>query len=363
MPKKVLFASAHLDRLAAEASLPYKYEQMIAKAGFEKRFAGKSVCIKMHLGGGSAIYTLHPYFVRTVVKAIQEVGGRPFVTDGTSAFFNAYKQGYTHEVLGCPILPAAGIADRYLYREHVGYDTLDEVELCGNVVDADALLVLSHGKGHGHCGYGGAIKNIAMGCVSMKTRGAIHGLMSGNFEWDGELCTHCMQCRDNCPTQAISFDKQGKFHVMDHHCRYCMHCVSACPVGAIKIDQSRYRHFQMGMAWTVKKCLAHFDKKSLYFISVLNNITPLCDCWGWSTQPLVSDVGTVAGDDIVAVEKASLDLIDTVDYIPGTLPDQMKMGKKGHLLQRVHAKDPYVQVECCEELKIGSGDYTITTIG
>lgn len=363
MSKKILFASAHLPRLAAEASLPHKFARMIEKANFGKRFAGKTVAIKMHMGSGSGIYTLHPYFVRTVVEAIKEAGGKPFVTDGTSAFFRAHLQGYTHEVLGCPVLPAGGIADKYYYTEPVGYESLDEVELCGNVVDADALLVLSHGKGHGLSGFGGAIKNIAMGCVSMRTRGAIHGLMGGTFQWDGELCTHCSQCAENCPTGAIKFDKEGDLSVVEHHCRYCMHCVSACPVHGIQIDQSRYRHFQMGMAWAVKKCLAHFDKKSVYYVNVLNNITPLCDCWGWSTQPLVPDVGAVAGDDIVAIEQASLDLISTVEYVPGTLPDQMKMGKQGHLFKRVHAKDPYVQVECCEELKLGKSEYDLVQIG
>lgn len=363
MARKVFFASAHLPRLAAEASLPYKYARMIERANFGKRFANKRVCIKMHLGGGSGIYTLHPFFVRTVVDAIKSVGGHPFVTDGTWAFYEAYKRGYTHEVLGCPLLPAAGVADKYVYSEHVGYETLETVELCGNVVDSDALLVLSHGKGHGHSGFGGAIKNIAMGCVSGRTRGGIHGLMGGTFEWDGELCTHCHQCRDNCPTGAISFDKQGRFSLSEHHCRYCMHCVSACPVQGIKIDQSRYRHFQMGMAWAVKKCLAHFDKQAVYFVTVLNNITPLCDCWGWSTQPLVPDIGAIAGDDIVAVEQAALDLIGSGQYIPGTLPDQMKISSKGHLFQRVHAKNPYVQVECCAELKLGKPEYELVQVG
>ncbi len=363
MSRRVLFASAHLPRLAEEASLPYKFARLIEKAQLEKRFAGKTVAIKMHLGSGSGIYTLHPYFVRTVVEAIQKGGGRPFVTDGTSAFFDAYKRGYTHEVLGCPVLPAGGVADRYFYRVPVGYETLDYVELCGNIVDADALLVLSHGKGHGHSGFGGAIKNIAMGCVTMRTRGAIHALMRGTFEWAGELCTHCYQCRDNCPTGAISFNKEGQFMLSEHHCRYCMHCVSACPVQGIKIDQSRYRHFQMGMAWTVKKCLEQFDKDAVYYVTVLNNITPLCDCWGWSTQPIVPDVGAVAGDDIVAVEQAALDLINTVEYIPGTLPDQMKISGKGHLFQRIHAKDPYLQVRCCEELKLGRADYQLVKIG
>lgn len=363
MSKKVLFASAHLPRLAAEASLPYKYAKMIEKAKLGQRFAGKTVAIKMHLGGGSGIYTLHPFFVRTVVDAIKSGGGRPFVTDGTGAFFEAYKRGYTHEVLGCPILPAGGVADKYYYHEPVGYETLDHVELCGNIVDADGLLVLSHGKGHGHSAFGGAIKNVAMGCVSTRTRGAIHGLMGGVFTWDGELCTHCMQCRDNCPTEAISFDKSGNFRLSEHHCRYCMHCVSACPVQAIHIDQSRYRHFQMGMAWATKKCLGHFAKSDVYFVTVLNNITPLCDCWGWSTQPIVPDVGAVAGDNIVAAERAALDLLDGVQVIPGTVPDQMKLSGKGHLFKRIHAKDPYVQVECCEELKLGKREYDLVQIG
>jgi uncharacterized protein len=363
MSKEVLFASAHLTRLSHEASLPHKYAQMIKQANLGERFAGQTVAIKMHFGGGSGIYTLHPFFVRTVVDAIKEGGGRPFCTDGTGAFFEAYKRGYTQEVLGCPILPAGGIADKYYYSEPVGYESLETVELCGNVVDADAMLVLSHGKGHGHSGFGGAIKNVAMGCVSTRTRGAIHGLMGGVFEWDGELCNHCHQCRDNCPTSAISFSDDGDFRLMEHHCRYCMHCVSACPVQAINIDQSRYRHFQMGMAWATRKCVERFDDGMVYYVTVLNNITPLCDCWGWSTQPLVPDVGAVASDDIVAIEKASLDLIADLPVIPNTLPDQMELGDKGHLFERVHAKNPYVQVECCQELGLGSHEYELVQIG
>lgn len=84
----------------------------------------------MHLGSGSGIYTLHPYFVRTVVAAIQKAGGRPFVTDGTSAFFDAYKRGYTHEVLGCPVPPADGVADRYFLSRP---GRLRDPGLCGAV--------------------------------------------------------------------------------------------------------------------------------------------------------------------------------------------------------------------------------------
>ena len=104
---------------------------------------------------------------------------------------------------------AGGVSDKYVYSRKVNFRTLKTVELAGNIVDAEAMIVLSHGKGHGHSGFGGAIKNIAMGCVDGETRGKIHRLMSAAFEWDASKCTGCLLCRDNCPNEAITF-KDGK---------------------------------------------------------------------------------------------------------------------------------------------------------
>lgn len=95
-----------------------------------------------------------------------------------------------------------------------------------------------------------------------------------------------------------------------------MHCVNACPANAIEIDMRSYVYFQTGMAKTVKAVLDTFEPDSVFYITMLTNITPLCDCWGFSTPALVPDVGIVAG------EKAALDLMDAENYIPGTLPDQ-----------------------------------------
>ncbi len=84
---------------------------------------------------------------------------------------------------------------------------LREIRIGGAIADADAMIVLSHGKGHGHSGFGGAIKNIAMGCVDAKTRSQIHRLMSAQFQWNKAKCSGCLMCRDNCPGDAITFDK------------------------------------------------------------------------------------------------------------------------------------------------------------
>jgi uncharacterized protein len=82
------------------------------------------------------------------------------------------------------------------------------------------MTVLSHIKGHGQTGFGGATRNIAMGCVSYKTRAAIHALMQGHFEWDDELCTHCERCISGCPTDAIKFTEEDKLYISEHNCRY-----------------------------------------------------------------------------------------------------------------------------------------------
>ncbi|NIM06816.1 MAG: DUF362 domain-containing protein [Armatimonadetes bacterium] len=359
---EVLFASAKVEKMAADATLPAKFQRMLDKIDLRSYFDNKTVAIKMHVGNQIGYTTIHPLFVKILVDAIKAAGGRPFITDGSWSIPAATVRGYTQEVLGAPILPAAGSVDKYFCTRPVKYRSLESADLCGNIVDADAMLVLSHGKGHGQCGFGGAIKNIAMGCVTVQTRGALHSLMDTEFSWNEDACVHCYICRENCPGEAISFDDQGKFNVMFHNCRYCMHCVDSCPEHAISINLDGIRYFQEGMSRTVKAVLDTFQPNSVFYINVLMNITPFCDCWGFTTPSLVPDIGIMASPDIVAIEQASLDAIDHKNYIPDSLPEQLEMTGDGHLLQRIHRKDPYLQVETAAELGLGSREYQLVEV-
>jgi len=362
---KVLFASAHVARIDRNATLPAKFERMLDGIDFASKFAGKRVAIKMHVGGGIGFYTIHPLFVRLVVDAVKKAGGMPFLTDGSFSTDAAVARGYLPEVVGARVVGAGGEHDRYYYTRPTTVKGLPEVHLCGNIVDADAMIVLSHGKGHGHSGFGGAIKNIAMGCVSYPTRGAIHALMAHHFEWDADTCTHCEQCVHGCPTDALTFNAEGTLNISDHHCRYCMHCTRGCPTGSLQMEQpeSKFRDFQAGMAAVVKETLSTFSPGQVYYITTLMNITPLCDCWGFSTPPIVPDIGILAGEDIVPIEQAALDMIDVDKLIPGTLPDQFcPIGDTGHLFQRIHGKDPYEQVRQATQAGLGEPEYTLVDI-
>ena len=101
----------------------------------------------------------------------------------------------------------------------------------------------------------------------------------------------------------------------------------------------------------------------LLFINVLTNITIFCDCWGMSTPALVPDVGILAGRNIVAVENATLDKIKASKLLKEGLPKGRKLARKtGHLFERIHGKDPYVQVRKMDELGFGPRDYRIVEV-
>ncbi|MHB0937942.1 MAG: DUF362 domain-containing protein [Armatimonadota bacterium] len=365
MTSTVYFASAHVTRLARNDTLPARFEQLLGGLNFGERFKDQRVAIKMHVGGGIGYSTIHPLFVRMVVEAVKAAGGSPFLTDGSSSTDAAAARGYTPEVVGARVVGAGGEFDRYFYTRATEVPGLPEVEICGNIADAGAMIVLSHGKGHGHCGYGGAIKNIAMGCVTGRTRTAIHALMANHFQWDEEACTHCEQCISGCPTGAISF-REDKLRIFEHHCRYCMHCTRCCPTEAISMEQpgDKFRLFQQGMAAATREALTFFEPGRVLYLSALLNITPLCDCWGFTTPSIVPDVGILASDDIVSIEQAALDLIKAEHLIPGTLPDQLcPPGTEGHLFERIHGKDPYEQVRQVAAIGLGSTEYELIDVG
>lgn len=356
----VTFASSKVKALRRDATLPVKFGKLLDQYPLRDMFDGKIVAIKMHVGNDIGYTTISPLFVRQVVDAVKAAGGKPFITDGSGQMHHARARGYTEEVVGAPLLPAAGVANKYAYPVQVGYHALDTVDLCGNIVDADAMIVLSHGKGHGHSGFGGAIKNLAMGCVARDSRGKIHKLQGEGLTWHTEACTHCGACVASCPVGgALYFDEEQTLHWFDHNCRYCHHCELTCPVEAIQIAGDSIERFQRGMALATKAILDTFEPGRVLFLNVLMAITPYCDCWGFSTPALVPDIGITGSTNVVAIEQASLDLIRFEDFILSSLPPDMKVGDSGHLFERIHGKDPYLQVRCAEEVGLGSCLYQL----
>ena len=356
----VYFVTAVPERMDRDLTLPAKFQRLLEQLPLAKRVRGKVVAIKMHLGGGLGYTTIHPLFVKLLVDHIRKAKPADvFITDGSIK--GASDRGYTRETVGARLIPAFGRNEKSVVERTTGWKHLEKVILSKPIIKADVLVNFSHVKGHGDCGFGGACKNLGMGCVPGKTRGGIHAL-EGDLKWDKAKCVHCNKCIEECATKANKFDSKGEYKIFWHHCKMCRHCMMICPKGAITITKRDFDLFQEALARVSKMVIDCFQPGNVFHINLLTNVTLFCDCWGMTTPSLVPDIGAFAGDDIVAVDDASLRAIKVENLIPGSITPPFELGKGGHLFERLHSRDPFAQVRSLEALGAGSSDYKVVEI-
>jgi len=328
--------------------------------------SGDSVAVKVHMGeyGGSAY--LRPPIVRRVCDLIKEAGGKPFVTDTTTLYplgrFTASKylataayNGFTEESVGVPVVIADG---------EEGYDgewvdiprrvsrcPLRKVKVARKIFDADCLIVLSHVKGHALSGMGGSIKNVGMGCVTKESKAAQH--KANRAVIDNSKCVGCGRCVEACPFKALSLvDEQV---VRDEEkCMDCSHCLYLCPEGVYSLPAGALKKFQVSLAHAASGVLSRFDRKAA-FINFVQDVTPLCDCAAPSGLPVVSDIGILASTDVVAVDKASLDLIAQSKAL-----GKYAGIKSPDILGKIHGTDSLRHIRVAEELGLGNMAYELS---
>ena len=167
---------------------------------------------------------------------------------------------------------ACGYFGKYYYTKEVDYRSPKHIDIAGHIHDADFLIDFSHVKGHGACAYGGACKNIAMGCVTDRTRRQLHGL-EGGLLWEADLCNQCEKCIQSCNHNANRFSGEGEYRV-----NYLLHTLPALRKVRPNLrdkppDSHNYEDFQRGMAICTKTVLDTFEPDNVYYINMLISIT------------------------------------------------------------------------------------------
>jgi uncharacterized Fe-S center protein len=370
MSNPIFFGSARQARLEAKETLPAKLDLILDRLHLRDRVKDETVAIKMHTGNNIGYSTVHPVFVRKVVQAVKEGGGKPFICDVTWDAKGAEERGYSSETLGCQVYPAAGPDDKYFYAHERPYKNIKEWRVAGMVQDATFLVNLAHAKGHPSCSYGGAFKNIALGCMVGQTRSAMHDTMQFDRYWFADQCPDeatRKRITEVCPHAAIVVDKDDpkELHLHPEECNACGRCLQVAPPGSLKIDAVNFHAFQEACAISVSITLGTFAPGKTAHLVLATHMTPLCDCFGFTSMPILPDAGIFGSDDIVAIDQAVLDMTGRTRLIEENIPTAMEVHtREGHPLRWLHGplKDPYVVVQYGEQLGLGVRDYELVDV-
>jgi len=370
MKSNVYWGDPRQSRLKASETLPAKLDLILERLDVRQRVQGETVAIKLHVGGNIGYSVIHPVFVRKVVQAVKDGGGHPFVCDVDWDVMSAASRGYTPETLGCPILPIAGLGNHYTYPVDYEFKNIKTWKIAGMAHDASFMINFSHVKGHPSCGFGAGHKNIALGCMAGETRSAIHDTCHYDQYWFPELCPDPLvrqAIKDSCPHGAIVDDKKspGDLHLHIEECNQCGRCLKVAPPGSWKIDPLNFWAFQEANAISVKLTLDTFAPGKLTHLALATHMTPVCDCFGFTSMPVLRDAGIFGSDDLTALDQAILDVTATYPLLEENLPASMEVHtRQGHPWQWLHGpfKDPYKVVEYSQKLGIGSREYELIDV-
>lgn len=372
MASTVYFGSAKQSRLSADETLPAKLDRILERLNLRDRVKDETVAIKMHLGGHVGYTTVHPIFVRKIVQAVKDGGGRPFVTDTAWAVATAAQRGYTAETVGCPLYPTAGPDEKHYYVHTKEYKGITEWRVAGMLQEATFVVDLSHVKGHPDACFGAAFKNLALGGMTGATRGRMHDTVHYDAYWFKDRCDDEATRQalvDSCAAGALVRDKNDP-EVLHRHfgnCRQCFRCLEIASEGSLTLNPANFASFHEACAIAASLVLSTFEPGKGVFLNLATDMTPWCDCFGFSGLPAIQDVGLFGSDDIVAVEQATLDMTAKHPLLVENLPESLQPLvnlEAGHPFAQIWGKmkDPYLVVQYAEGLGLGSRQYEFVDV-
>lgn len=298
------------------ATLPQKLQKLMRRAGIgEIDFENKFTAIKMHFGELGNLAFLRPNYAKAVADVVKELGGRPFLTDCNTLYpgsrknalehlMCAWENGFSYLSTGCPILIGDGLKGTdEVYVPVEGGEYVQEAKIGHAIMDADVFISLAHFKGHESAGFGGAIKNVGMGCGSRAGKMEQHN--SGKPVVDESTCRGCQLCARQCGQDAISYGSDRKAHIDHDKCVGCGRCIGACNFDAISNPNwSANAILNCKMAEYAK---AVVSGRPAFFVNIVMDISPNCDCHPENDAPILPDVGMFCSFDPVALDQACAD--------------------------------------------------------
>ena len=358
-------------RTSHKENLFDKIARLLTLAGLPHSLSeGDLTAVKIHFGEKGNHTYLRPVFARRVVEEIKKLGAIPFLTDSStlypgqrkeaiSALTCAIENGFGYACVGAPLVISDGLRGVTETEVSIDGELLNKVYIGTEIIEADAIVAMTHFKCHELTGFGGALKNIGMGCASRKGKLIQHSNVAPKVAQNS--CIGCGICPRSCAHDAISFIKEKAF-IDPEKCAGCSRCITVCPVTAINIQWNEAADKVMRkMAEYTKGALTGKEGKAVY-INFITQVSPACDCYGHSDAPIVNDIGICSSTDPVAIDQACADLVNDA------------RGNEGSALQSGHEPGgdkfrgcwpqiPWeVQLEHGEKIGLGSRKYELVRV-
>lgn len=355
-------------------TMPGKLKKLIRKAGIAQlNLEGQFVAIKIHFGELGNVSYLRPNYARAVVDVVKELGGKPYLTDCNTLYpgsrknalehlYCAWENGFTPMTAGCPILIGDGLKGTDDIEVPVrGGEYVKNAKIGRAVMDADVIISMTHFKGHEATGFGGALKNLGMGCGSRAGKKEQHN--NGKAYVQQEICRGCRRCMRECANNGLVFDPETrKMHVDKEHCVGCGRCVGACNFDAIDFEDPNSN--QMLNYRIAEYAKAVVDGRPQFHISMVMDISPNCDCHEENDAPILPDVGMFASFDPLALDQACVDACMKCEPLPNSqLGEHMRdphfVDHHDHFTNSTPESEWQSCLSHAEKIGLGTRDYEL----
>jgi uncharacterized protein len=367
-PSKVYFTDL---RASFKTNLLSKVTSLLDHIDLKGSLASRGLtAIKLHFGEKGNLAFIRPNFIRRIVDYVSECGATPFLTDTNTLYSGArgnsishlntaIENGFAYAVVNAPLIIADGLRGGSYERVTINKSVIKDAFIAKEIYHSDSIVSVAHFKGHEVSGFGGTLKNLGMGCAARKGKLQQHSDLLPKIKI--KKCVGCGECARHCAQSAISVIND-KAVIDPKLCVGCAECIIICPNEAIDVQWGRDTAlFQKKMVEYAFAALKGKENKSA-FLNFLLQISPACDCTPFNDAPIVRDLGIMASRDPVALDQASVDMVNKQAGLEGSCLKSNKEIGSDKFRGVYPGIDWNIQLEHAEQIGLGKRTYELISI-